>query len=529
MKPYRSDALFTYWRGVERIPAEGLLRYEFLARDGKTAFSSYPAGFSSGTMNPHSKSFALNPAEFPVFETPEWAQDAIFYQIFPDRFANGDTSNDPKDVQVWGAKPTYFSWMGGDLRGVMNHWDYLKSLGINALYFNPLFAARSNHAYDTTDYLKIDPRFGTNAELKELTAKARKDGWRVILDAVFNHTGVDFAGFKSLQNEREKSSYKNWYFVHGFPLEVKDGQKNYDGWYGSPWMPKMNVLNPPTRDYLLGVAKTWITEGGIDGWRLDAADEVNPELWRQFRKAVRSVKPDAYIVGERWSDASQWLQGDQWDSAMNYPLCFAIRDFFASDKGKPSEFDTRLRQLREAYPPAATAVMFNILDSHDTDRIRTVCGGNLDKEKQAVLFQMTYPGIPCVYYGDEIGMEGGRDPDNRRGFDWTQVKSNNDTLNFYKKVIALRNQHPCLRGGDFETVVKDDAKGIYAFKRTYGKESALVVFNRSDSAQIVSFTDPALARYRANWFVSNVVGRDSDDTARLTLPPRGAVVLGAVK
>ena len=161
------------------------------------------------------------------------------------------------------------------------------------------------------------------------------------MDAVFNHTGVDFAAFKSLQAEREKSAYRDWYFVHGYPLEVKDGQKNYDGWYGSPWMPKLNVLNPPTRDYLLNAATFWITSGGIDGWRLDAADEVNPEFWKRFRRAVKSVKPDAFIVGERWNDAAQWLQGDQWDSAMNYPLCFAVRDFFASDRGKPSEFDAR--------------------------------------------------------------------------------------------------------------------------------------------------------------------------------------------
>ena len=527
MRPYRSDALFTYWRGIVPITG-GNSAYMFVVQDGKNDVTLNTLPIHMGQMNTYKSLFHAHTADFPVFETPDWAQDAVFYQIFPDRFANGDKSNDPKDVQEWGAKPTYFSWMGGDLRGVMNHWDYLKSLGINALYFNPLFAARSNHAYDTTDYLQIDPRFGTNADLKELTTKARKDGMRVILDAVFNHTGVDFAGFKSLQTEREKSAYRDWYFVRGFPLEVKDGQKNYDGWYGSPWMPKLNVLNPPTRDYLLSAATYWIKSGGIDGWRLDAADEVNPEFWKRFRRAVKSVKPDAFIVGERWNDAAQWLQGDQWDSAMNYPLCFAVRDFFASDRGKPSEFDARLSQIREAYPPAATAVMFNILDSHDTERIRTVCGGNMEKEKQAILFQMTYPGVPCVYYGDEIGMEGGKDPDNRRGFDWTQVTPGNDILNFYKKAIVLRNQHPCLRRGDFETVIKDDAKGVYGFTRTYEKESALVLFNRSDTARRVSLDASILARYSKQWFLSGAVGLDADDSRALILPPRGMVVLGAV-
>ena len=527
MKPSRSDALFTFWRGMVPITNDKSLQYAFVVRDGKTRrrFGLRYTAYSGAP--PRTRDYVLNLTVFPVFETPNWAQDAVFYQIFPDRFADGDKGNDPKDVQVWGAKPTYFSWMGGDLRGVMDHWNYLKSLGINALYFNPLFSARSNHAYDTTDYTLIDPRFGTNAELKELTAKAHKDGWRVILDAVFNHTGVDFAGFKSLQTEREKSPYRSWYFVHGFPIEVKDGQKNYDGWYGSPWMPKMNVLNPPTRDYLLNVAKRWITDGGIDGWRLDAADEVNPDFWRQFRKAVRSVKPDAYIVGERWSDASAWLQGDQWDSAMNYPFCFAVRDFFASDKSKPSEFDARLSQMREAYPPAATAVMFNILDSHDTDRILTACGGNAAKEQQAVLFQMTYPGVPCVYYGDEIGMEGGRDPDNRRGFEWAQVKSNNDTLHFYKTAIALRQAHPCLRRGDFETVIKDDAKGVYGFTRTYGKDSALVIFNRSDREQTVQLSPDLSGRYAESWFGAKIAKMFLNNTVLFSMPPRRTIVLGA--
>ncbi len=529
MKAYRSDALFTYWRGVAPIVAEGHFVYMFSAQDAGREILFNRGGVANKQRHPLQSEFHISTADFPVFETPDWARDSVFYQIFPDRFADGDKSNDPKDVQEWGAKPTYFSWMGGDLRGVMNHWDYLKGLGINALYFNPLFAARSNHAYDTTDYLKIDPRFGTNAELKELTTKAHRDGMRVILDGVFNHTGVDFAAFRSLQAEKEKSPYKNWYFVHGFPLEVRDGQKNYDGWYGSPWMPKMNVLNPPTRDYILNVAKRWITEGGIDGWRLDAADEVNPELWKQFRKAARGVKSDAFIVGERWSDASQWLQGDQWDSAMNYPFCFAVRDFFATDKSKPGEFDARLSQLRDAYPPAATAVMFNILDSHDTDRIRNVCGGKLDKVKQAVLFQMTYPGVPCVYYGDEIGMEGGRDPDNRRGFDWAKVRPDNDILNFYKKAIALRQAHPCLRRGDFETVIKDDAQGLYGFTRTYGKESALVIFNRSDDNQGLALPVDFSWDKVQTWFGGGVYLGGANNFRTLMLPPRDMIVLGFEK
>ena len=410
----------------------------------------------------------------------------------------------------------------------MQHTDYLKSLELTRYYFNPIFNARSNHAYDTTDYLHVHPNFGTNADLKDLTTAAHKQGWHVILDAVFNHTGVDFAEFKSLQTEGAKSPYKDWYFVRGFPVEVRDGQNHYDGWYGSPWMPKLNVVNPATRDFLLDVGTRWIRDAGIDGWRLDAANEVNPEFWRQFRKSVRAANPNAYIVGEYWDNASFWLQGDQWDAAMNYPWCFAVRDFFAFDKSKPSQFDARLAQIRDYYPPAATATMFNMLDSHDTDRIRTVCGNNLDKEFQAVLFQMTYPGAPCVYYGDEIGMEGGRDPDNRRAMEWDKATADNAVLNFYKKVIALRGKHIALRRGDFQTVLTDDAHGLFAFTRTEGKEQALVVFNRSDAEQNIILPADALRRSAMQDWLGNGITtvRRENGSLHFTLPPRGTALLG---
>jgi glycosidase len=327
-----SDALFDYWRAEAAFPPDlETLRYAFRVTDGAASFLyDFRQELRPGNGVP--VYFSLDLKEFPPFEAPDWARDAVFYQIFPDRFANGDPANDPPDVQPWDSKPTWFNRMGGDLAGITARLDYLRDLGVNALYLNPIFLARSNHGYDTTDYTRVDPRFGTTETLKALTAKAHLRGWHLLLDGVFNHTGVDFAGFQSLQKEGERSPYRNWYYVHGFPIEVKDGQKNYDGWYGSPWMPKLNVFNPPTRDYLLDIGTRWIREAKIDGWRLDAADEVSHDFWKTFRKSIRSADPSAFLVGEIWGDARDWLEGDQFDSVMNYRWRGAALDFFAFDK-----------------------------------------------------------------------------------------------------------------------------------------------------------------------------------------------------
>jgi glycosidase len=478
------DSLFTYWRAAIATPSSGILRYAFKFRDGKR-YRLYDNRKWLRESGARPDWFRLNLADVAVFETPDWARDAVFYQIFPERFANGDPANDPKEVEPWGSPPTYFNRMGGDLKGIGDRLDYLQSLGINALYLNPIFHARSNHRYDTTDYLKIEPEIGTNEEFRALMEALRRRSMRIILDAVFNHTGVDFAGFKDLQKNGANSAYVSWYFVRGYPIEVKDNP-NYVGWYGSPWMPKLNVLNPATRDYLLDVATRWIREYNIDGWRLDVGDEVDSAFWRLFRQRVRAAKPDAYIVGETWRDAQAWLQGDQWDAAMNYPWRGAVLDFFAFETIPPVQFDRRLTRIRADYPPQAYAVMFNMLSSHDTERILTLCKGDVSRVRRAALFQMTYPGAPCVYYGDEIGMEGGRDPDNRRAMIWDTAKQNADLLAFHRLIIGLRRDHAVLRGGDFQTLIADDSRRLFAFARRLEKAEARVYFNQSSLPQTVA-------------------------------------------
>ncbi len=522
-----SDLLFDYWRArVSIAPGQPVLHYAFSLKDGQTE-RLYDSAQTLWTSPHPIRWFELKAMEFPAFETPDWARDAIFYQIFPDRFANGDKKNDPKDVSSWGAQPTGTNRMGGDLAGVLDRMEYLRDLGINALYFNPIFESRSNHGYDTTDYKKIDPRFGTTASLKAITARAHLHGWHVILDGVFNHTGVDFEPFQSLARDGAKSPYRRWYHVRRFPLQIKDGQTTYEGWNGTPWLPKLNVGNPATHDYLLDVAAYWMREAKIDGWRLDAANEVNHDFWKAFRKTVKSVKPDAYIVGEIWPDATDWLQGDEMDSVTSYRWRGTVLDFFAFDKSSPTQFDAALGRIRSDYPPAATAVMFNILGSHDVERVRTLCGGDWQKERQAVAFQMSYPGTPCIYYGDEVGMEGGKDPDNRRAMPWDTKLWDRETLAFYKAAIAVRKEHAVLRRGDFQTVAADDTTGIYAFLRSYKTERALVVFNRSGEMRkaLLPIEKVGSLPYRI-WMDGNSKPERQGDNLVISLSAHGFAILG---
>ena len=527
MAQYAADTLFDYWGVHIEVPAGARqLKYAFLLRDGDQD-RLYDSGQMLWDPGHTERWFQLYLDDFPPFETPDWARDAIFYQIFPDRFANGDKSNDPPDVQPWGATPTYSNWMGGDLAGVLMHFEYLRDLGVNALYFNPIFSARSSHGYDTTDYKRVDPRFGTLATLKSVTARAHLHGWHVILDGVFNHTGVDFEPFKSVQNEGPDSKYRSWYFLHGYPARANNGKPNYEGWNGSPWMPKLNVNNPATRDYLLDVSTYWLREASTDGWRLDAANEVSHDFWKAFRKRVKSAKPDAYLLGEIWTDSRDWLRGDQMDAVTNYRWRGAVLDFFAIDKSKPTQFDAALAQIRSDYPPAATAVMFNMLGSHDVERIRTVCRSDWPKERQAIAFQMCYPGAPVIYYGDEVGMEGGKDPDNRRAMPWDQSQWDKPTHAFYKSAIAMRKQHAVLRRGEFQTLVTDDKAGVYAFLRSYQDERAIVVFNRSDQEQkaIIPIARVGQKPYTI-WLDGGSAITKQGDNLVVSLPKRGFAVLG---
>lgn len=460
-------------------------------------------------------------------DSPEWVRDAVFYHIFLDRFANGDKTNDPANTQVWGSPPTREDYQGGDLAGVIEKMDYLSDLGVNALYLSPVFESGSNHGYDTIDYQMIDPRLGSPETLKTLVERAHEREWHVILDAVLNHSSVEFEAFRDLRQHGEQSRFRNWYFPEGFPINIEQGKSNYQCWFGVASLPQFNTDNPETRQYLLDVAERWIKSSGIDGWRLDVPNEIPHPFWKEFRRIVRAAKRDAYIVGEIWDNGQEWLGGDEFDSVMNYRFRDAVLDFLARDKISPEAFDSRLAQIRQDYPQWAHDRMFNLLGSHDTDRLRTVCGGDVNREKQCVLLQLTYPGAPCIYYGNEIGLEGGQDPHCRRAFEWDPNKRDENMRTFYKRLLALRRDHIALRRGDYQTVLVHNDKGIFAYIRTFENERVLVAFNRSRAEQSITLDADAMGGAKWNsWLDSGAELQAESNCLCLTLPPQGMALFG---
>jgi glycosidase len=371
---------------------------------------------------------------------PDWVRDAIFYQIFPDRFANGDTANDPLNAQPWGSPPTTRGFQGGDLEGIVDHFDYLLELGINAIYLNPIFQATSNHRYNTTDYFKIDSKLGTAADFKALLDRAHENNVKLILDGVFNHCGRGFFAFQELLENEQDSPYLDWFQVRRFPLDVygKGEAQNYKGWWGHKSLPEFNTDNPLVRQYLFDVAKYWIDEG-IDGWRLDVPNEIDDDaFWGEFRKIVKRANPEAYLVGEIWEAKPRWVGEGHFDGLMNYPLRDLLIDLIVKRSMKASEFASGLEELLNTYTGEFYFSQLLTLGSHDTKRLKTMCKGNVDAVQLICLVQFCVPGAPHIYYGDEVGLEGGNDPDCRGAFPWDRSEWDSGHLEFVRKIEARR-------------------------------------------------------------------------------------------
>lgn len=491
MKLAGSDELFDYWFAALQPPLRRL-RYGFKCISQNETLYYMERGFYE--ENPQNCGFCfsfpfLNPAD--VFNAPDWVKDTIWYQIFPERFENGDPSLDPENIEPWGSEPKTDNYFGGDFQGILNRLDYLQELGINGIYFTPIFKAPTNHKYDTENYMEIDPHFGDKKLLKKLVDECHKRGIRVMLDAVFNHSGYHFPPFQDVLEKGENSSYKDWYHIRKFPLQEGDAL-NYDVFSFEHHMPKMNTENPAVRDYLLKVAAYWIEEFDIDGWRLDIANEIDHQFWREFRRTVRAIKPDLYILGEIWHDSMPWLQGDQFDAVMNYRFTSAVNDFFAREEMQPEDFKNEITHVLMSYPVPVNEVAFNLLGSHDTPRILTMAGEDTNKLKLAYLFMFTFPGTPCLYYGDEIGMTGELDPGCRKCMIWDESKQDRDLLQFVQKLISLRKNVPVLsNGGSF--LFEELSSDVISYVRSDEQEKVLCLINPNNQQVRISipeeFTD----------------------------------------
>ncbi|PKR77910.1 alpha-glycosidase [Halalkalibacillus sediminis] len=421
-----------------------------------------------------------------VFQAPEWVKNTVWYQIFPERFNNGDEKLNPPGTLAWGStEPEYDNFFGGDFEGVIQKLDYLKELGINGIYFTPIFKATTNHKYDTMDYFEIDPQFGDKETFKRLVKECHNRDIKVMLDAVFNHSGYYFEPFQDVVEHGQNSKYVEWFYINEFPLKTEP-IPNYDTFAYEPKMPKLNTEHLELKRYLLDVARYWVEEFDIDGWRLDVANEVDHQFWREFRQEVKQVKEDVYILGEIWHDSMPWLRGDQFDAVMNYPFTEASLDFFARGNMNLGQFKNQINHVMASYPQNVNEVAFNLLGSHDTPRLLTRCNDDVQSAKQLMLFQLTFVGTPCVYYGDEIGMTGGQDPGCRKCMEWDESKQDLDLFHFVQNLIQLRKDEKSLHpASKFRFLTLEAQPRIVSYERSTEDESIIVVINPDDDEKVV--------------------------------------------
>ena len=484
MNLYTGDERFEYWQTEAKIFSD-TITYTFLIEDGDNKFL---LGRNSLIKSSSIKPFTLAPAK--PFRIPAWLDGAVIYHIFPDRFSNGDNSNDPSNTREWryeSLPKSEVGWSaryGGDISGVISNLDYLTELGITAIKFNPIFSAPSSNKYDATDYYSIDPEFGTNEIFRKLLDSAKSRNISIILDGVYNHSGEKHPFFIDAAKNGPASIFykcyniKKWPFPERFESSGANAPNNYyESWRNFGWLPEFNSENPLIRAYLFGAVRQWM-DMGVMGWRLDAAEDVESSFWREFRRTVKCQNSDAFIVGEVWREGSEWLSGDQFDATTNYPLRSAIIDYIVSEKIGAEEFLNRVGELLSKIPYQASRMQFNMLSSHDVPRIMTLANNNVDKVKLAIALQFSLPGIPVIYYGDEIGMEGGEDPDNRRAFPLSKENWNESIFNLTKKLIQIRKEHNVLRKGSWVPIYSSGK--VLAVSITGEEEEMILVMNASD-------------------------------------------------
>lgn len=399
---------------------------------------------------------------------PAWTKDAVFYQIFPDRFCRSPRYRAVGRFVPWGSRPTRENMFGGNLAGIEDHLDYIAGLGVNAIYLCPIFKSNSNHRYHTVDYFEIDPVLGTLKDFDRLVKKAHRLGLRIILDGVFNHCSRGFFQFNSLLELGENSPYVDWFHVKGWPLNAYSGKPNYECWWNYPALPKFNTGCPEVREYLFSVAEYW-TRRGIDGWRLDVPNEIDDDsFWQEFRRRVKAINPEAYIVGEIWDEPSRWLQGDQFDGVMNYIFRKAVMKFLFDEN--PISVQEFCDRVRAAFPEGRGDIPMNLLGSHDTTRLLSQPCASLERIKLAYALLFFMPGAACIYYGEELSMKGGKDPDCRRSFPWDELENRKSQplYEFICNLVKMRRENPVLRDGKMEITC---GGAHFAITRTLGKKS----------------------------------------------------------
>ncbi|SPT62728.1 Intracellular maltogenic amylase [Aerococcus viridans] len=519
MTKVASSDLHDYWQ-CEWPLAPNRLAYAFRVQDidGNVVFycdrGVYPGGDTHilGQVNAYFRLPYFHESD--RVKTPAWVKDTVWYQIFPERFANGDPTNDPENTLPWGSRahPRHDDFYGGDLQGIIDHLDYLADLGITGIYLTPIFKGDTNHKYDTSDYMTIDPAFGDAELFGRMVSQGHARGIRVMLDAVFNHIGYASSQWQDVLENQDQSIYKNWFHIQDFPVQAFGAidysggerfdrqQLTYQTFAFEPHMPKLNTANPEVKAYLLDVARHYIQTFDIDGWRLDVANEVDHQFWKDFHRTCVNLKEDFYIVGEIWHSAQRFLEGDEFHAIMNYPLTDQIKDFFfgptesigltskdqigdetANRELTNQQFMDRMTSQQMLYRTQTNQAQFNLLDSHDTDRILTRANYDKDKVQSALAFTFLQTGTPCIYYGTEIGLDGGDDPDNRKCMVWEKDKQDQAMWQFTKDLIQMRrNYSDLINLGTLDWSQDLPSERILAFTKTYRGQTLRAYFNQGN-------------------------------------------------
>lgn len=487
MKVVAKDEYFDYFEAKLNSPYHRIYYY-FLLKKGEEEIYYYSGFFRERLVDDRSEYYKLpfNRRE-DIVRIPEWVNEAVIYNIFPDSFATGrEYISSQKKKKTLGKQETQ-SKHGGTIKGISENAVYFKQLGINCIYLNPLFAAGEYHKYDTIDYKKIDPCFGTNEDFREMVTTLHREGIKVIIDGVFNHCGWHHPAFEDVLLKGETSKYKDWFYRLDYPVRVPDNPEEipaYECFAYERMMPKLNTANPQTREYLLEAAVYWVKEYDIDGWRLDVASEVNDAFWREFRKRIKEIKPDCFVIGEVWESAGHWLDGSMFDSTMNYDFRKYCMYFMALEEWDAFQFDAGVTHMRMRYREKLCQAQMNLLDSHDVSRFLSVCGENKDKLCLAAVFQMCFIGVPTIFYGDEQGISGVFEDEYRRPMRWD---GNTELFAFYQELIAVRRENSVLQFGEYRTLQAKKGARLYAFERKLG-ERAIEVYLNAGATPVM--TDP---------------------------------------
>lgn len=494
-----TDKLFNYYEVTLDLKDTRLayvFRFEqngenfYFSEDGLTKTYDFQQSFYNFFQMPF-----IN--EIDVMPLVDWMKYAVFYQIFIDRFSIGDRENIKHTNLKWGEKPNQFSFAGGDIQGIIDKLDYLQELGINTLYLTPIFTSPSNHKYNTIDYYEIDSHFGDKKIFGKLVKELHRRDMKIVLDAVFNHISDESYIFSDVKEKGKKSRYYDWFYIDG---EFPDSEKvNYLNFAFVNYMPKLKTSNPQVQDFLINIGKYWIESFDIDGWRLDVSDEVSHDFWKRFRKEIKSIKEDVVILGENWHDSYSYLQGDQFDSIMNYSFTKASLDYF---KGiiSTEEMSNKLNHILTRNKDQVNRMNLNLLDSHDTHRIFTELDNNKNKVLAALALLIVYMGVPCIYYGTEIFLEGGYDPDSRRTFDWNKLNEVAE-LDMIKEIISIKG-NKSISDGDIKI---ESNNGTLIVTRNYLEETIKLIINLEEKQTIETENYEVLIK---NNFEKNILNKD---------------------